>query len=317
MQILLITNGIGFHGVTTYISMLANSFYKTGNEVHIISMGSATISYFFSGNTYIFGLTAQDLNNLDPRYISKKLEKFIYKIEKSNGIKFDLILLNMNLARRYGKFLNKWNTYAVIHDPNVASHYNSFRLIAVSRYVKNLFEENGYKDIIYIPLPFDPDAVRMRINGQCKYDNFVLFPHRCINEKGINEAQQLDNNIDDIIIMFCNNIKIKSNKIIKLKRMPYPYSYFNKAKCTISLAKKEIAGYCVLESLACGTPVYGYDSAGVAETMREYHSDWLVDPGDFRGIINLINNNRHFEINEKVFDKFNPCRIANKYLALI
>jgi glycosyltransferase involved in cell wall biosynthesis len=44
----------------------------------------------------------------------------------------------------------------------------------------------------------------------------------------------------------------------------------------------------VLESMACGTPVVGFDTGGIPDMVRPNETGWLAEPGNVRSLRNAI-----------------------------
>ena len=64
--------------------------------------------------------------------------------------------------------------------------------------------------------------------------------------------------------------------------------YYNYADLVLTLAPREPFGRTVVEAIACGVPVVGSQTGGIGEILRNFASDWTVDPNEPRAIAETI-----------------------------
>jgi glycosyltransferase involved in cell wall biosynthesis len=62
----------------------------------------------------------------------------------------------------------------------------------------------------------------------------------------------------------------------------------------------------VLESLACGTPVVGFEVGGIPDMVRSHETGWLAQPENPRSLRTAIEAGLSNDISSK--DSDNPCR---------
>lgn len=73
---------------------------------------------------------------------------------------------------------------------------------------------------------------------------------------------------------------------------------YSQSVLTICPQRWEQFGYVVIESMACGTPVLGFDHMGLAESVINGKTGWLAkNKQEFLRILNSITNNREMQIN--------------------
>jgi len=65
-------------------------------------------------------------------------------------------------------------------------------------------------------------------------------------------------------------------------------TYFHYATALVTLAPREPFGRTVVEAIACGVPVVGSNSGGVAEILNHFAPEWTVNPADFKSVAETI-----------------------------
>lgn len=65
-------------------------------------------------------------------------------------------------------------------------------------------------------------------------------------------------------------------------------AYYSKADVTLVVSKREGLARCMIESLACGTPVISFDVCSAREILLSNNCGLVVKQGDYQGICNAV-----------------------------
>jgi glycosyltransferase involved in cell wall biosynthesis len=308
---------LDYTGVSTYINMLGQSFIDAGHNVHVLTLFNRSPVYLVIGNRYSLDWNREILaHSEDVEIYSDQLTKYVLQIEKVQNMTFDLILVNMIESLIFAKPLKDIrNVYAITHDYR-HTFYHDYRLISVSEPMIKFYRNCGLSIEKNIDIPFNKKVVDSRYIHDYGISDYVLFPHRKTDNKGLRFLPKIKDEIDDDIVVLYST---DDNDYISFDKRAFPYGFYKHAKCMVQLAGREPAGYCILESLYFETPVYAFASDGVNSILKPYHPEWVVPYGNIDEIINLINNKRKTkqEIDKRVFDRHDPQRIVKEYLDLI
>jgi glycosyltransferase involved in cell wall biosynthesis len=64
--------------------------------------------------------------------------------------------------------------------------------------------------------------------------------------------------------------------------------FYSLANLFVIPSRQEAFGQTALESMACGTPVVGFDTGGIPDMVRPGETGWLAEVGDVRALCGAI-----------------------------
>ena len=233
-------------------------------------------------------------------YECEKLFEFCHKCPKSkfySKFKLDLnkrVWKNMiNLYSNtniYNVAVSKWQHSRIIRSPLLKNNYNLLiqNGINISNYKvdTNIIDSNKKSFILYVTSVFDSKDFDYKGSGflshiarNCKDINFIVISSVYINKEEIDNVQYISD-INDI------------------STMAY---YYNNAKITLQLSKRETFGLTSAESLCCGTKIVGFKNGAIESFFREEYG-LLYDFGHVNDLIKGLH--------EIYNDDYNCCKLA-------
>jgi glycosyltransferase involved in cell wall biosynthesis len=212
----------------------------------------------------------------------------------------------------------------------------------ISMMVNNSFAKKYVKNIL--PNPLDVSLFKKHPKHMAKkYFNIpkdkkvILFgasnPFSDIR-KGFNELSEALSllKISNVLLLIvgAHKQKILPIKEFEVQHIPFikdeislPLIY-NAADVTVVPSIQETFGLMSLESLACGTPVVGFDNTGAVDIIDHKISGYIAKLGDSKdlcqGIEWVLTNNNYKELSkkarEKVVKQFDSVVVAKRYIEL-
>lgn len=220
-------------------------------------------------------------------------------------------------------------------------------IVGLSNWLKTCAENSALfqgKKIVNLPNPIDSkvfqafDKLKAReLWGLPKNKKLVLFGAMGATSdprKGFNELSQALKHLDrdDIEFVVCGtstplnppNIGCKTHYIGRLSDDVSLVTLYGAVDVMIVPSLQENLSNAIMESLACATPVVGFDIGGNSDLIEHKYNGYLAQPFDTTDLANGIEwvlDNDRYEIlcsnaREKVIREFDSEIVAEKYIQL-
>jgi glycosyltransferase involved in cell wall biosynthesis len=272
----------------SHAALLANGLVDRGNDVTLFASGdSESKSQLFSVSEKAVNLEHKDLHR---SYINLLISQ-CYK----HASEFDIIHSHFTLLSSYFSELVNTPTLISIHSPleellkpfqEIYKHHNyvSFSL-AQRKQMPNLnWIANIYHGIDTNIFPYNPTP-----------QDYYLYLGRITEEKGVHLAieaaktagvqlviagrsypaegywhEHIEKNIDGKMIRYVGeaNFETKIDLLKNARGLLFPTQY------------EEVFGLVMIEALACGTPVIGWNKGSVPEVIQDRHTGYVVNSVD-------------------------------------
>lgn len=241
-----------------------------------------------------------------------------------------------DISRRV--FNRKQKTYSKIKNMTIVGLSNWLKICAKD---STLFQD---KKIVNLPNPIDSkvfqafDKLKAReLWGLPKNKKLVLFGAMGATSdprKGFNELSQAFKNIDRDDIEFVvfgasqplspPDIGCKTNYIGRLSDDISLVTLYSAVDVMIVPSKQENLSNAIMESLACATPVIGFDIGGNSDLIEHQYNGYLAQAFDSVDLANgiewVLDNEQYDELcvnaKDKVMRKFDSKVVAEKYIQL-
>ena len=232
------------------------------------------------------------------------------KCSKIGNKKFNSITsITFNLKKKY---LTKYKNLHIVAPSNWLA--NCVKQSALFKnnsinVIHNLIDTDSYKPIDkqiarkILNIPEDKKIILFGANGG-KSDKYKGWDYL------VSAISQIDRN-DVVIALFGGNISEEDRKLLKFPIYSFGYLYdeystmllYNAADVFVMPSLAENFPNTILESLACGTPVVGFNVGGIPDLIKHQQTGYLAEYMNERDLTNGINwifNNERLFIKEKL-----------------
>lgn len=246
---------------------------------------------------------------------------------------------NCPLLKEYPKSLYFDRTTQMLNDKKFAfKDFNNLRVFTPSEWLKERVKKSFFhdRDIQCIYNGIDTNIFNISNNSSLnlnyKYANkkivLTVGSNIMSPSKGGNYIFELakrfiNDNIVFVIVGVEKNIVNEFENVITLEKIQNKKklaSLYKNANLTLIASKKETFSLVVAESLACGTPVIGFDSGAPKEIAPEPFG-FFVEYGNLdalentlRDKISIKNKNFSNEVSKYVYKNFSKEIMAKKYI---
>ncbi|MFH1047542.1 MAG: glycosyltransferase family 4 protein [Patescibacteria group bacterium] len=275
------------------VDRITTGLVDSGHDVTLFASGDsstrAELRSVTAGQVSDLGLTPMQSRNLVHLLISKCYRE---------AAEFDLIHSHFNLMSSFYARLVSTPTVLTVHTPITAltrplmALYRDLRYISFSHSQRRQMPElnwigNVYHGIDTSAFQFSPEP-----------ENFLLFIGRIVKEKGVHLAieaakaaglplviagrtgdeptywhKKIEPHIDGLNVRYVGELD-NERKI----------DYFRRAKALLFPVKwEEPFGLVMIEAMACGTPVIGFNRGAVAEIVQDGETGYVV-----RGVAGMV-----------------------------
>lgn len=189
----------------------------------------------------------------------------------------------------------------------------------ISKFLKNKYNFINFKKVIYNGI--DPEEFPLETNKK----DYLLYLSRISPDKqthlAINWAKKHDFKLllaGDINDKEYFKKEIKSNlsrKIRYLGKIDFEkIKYLQQAKATLMLDDQEGFGNSTIESLACGTPVIGFNNGALPEIITHNKDGYILkSTRDFKNALKATENIKPLDCRKKVENKFTIDKMVQEY----
>jgi len=275
------------HAIYSHVAWLADKMTKQGHEITVFGSGESETK------TNLVSVTEKPLFDLD---ISEDLKKHYLNLLISKcycqASKFDLIHSHFSLLSSFYASLVQTPTVQSIHSPineeikPLLLKFRNNRYISFSLAQRKTMPELNWIANIYHGV--DTNIYAFNENPK----DYFLFIGRITKEKGAHLAiqaaksagvpliiagrsypeegywhKEIEKHIDGEMIKYVGEMGFKEK--IKL--------YQNAKAVLFPTQYEESFGLVMIESMACGTPVIGWNKGSVSEVIKDKHSGFVVD----------------------------------------
>lgn len=280
-------NSLSNYAIYSHVAWLADKMSKQGNEITVFASGDSEIK------ANLVPVTEKALFDLD---ISEDLKKHYLNLLISKcycqASKFDLIHSHFNLLSSFYSGLVQTPTVQSIHSPiseeikPLLLKFRNNRYISFSLAQRKTMPElnwiaNIYHGVDVKIYSFNPEP-----------ENYFLFIGRLTKEKGAHLAiqaaksagvpliiagrsypeegywhKEIERHIDGNMIKYVGEMGFKEK--IKL--------YQNAKAVLFPTQYAESFGLVMIEAMACGTPVIGWNKGSVPEVISDKRTGFVVD----------------------------------------
>ncbi len=324
-------------GTEVFVYILAKELVKKGHNVTIFASGDSDIV----GN--LFGIsTEKEINIIEQNqrifYGFQLLES---QLITQNQDKFDIIHINYFepfLFTAFSKLIKKPVFYSVHSDIFVSENWQKLTLEMVKSEDKFVFvskkafnQARLIKNKSHIYNGIDINSFPFSSSDQ----NYLLWLGRIRKKKGIKEAIEATIQSNDKLIVsgvidnpeerffYETEVKplVENHKNIEV-RGPVDFDekiklYQNAKGFLFPVQWEEPFGLTMIEAMACGTPVIGFDKGAVAEVIKDGVSGFVVkDVPDMVDKIKKLGTLKREDCRAWVEDNFTLDRLVDAYESL-
>jgi glycosyltransferase involved in cell wall biosynthesis len=322
----------GYGGHERLVHMFALEYKKLGHEVHLLVTKGSNVP----------GCTLHSLGKegFPPKKLVSGLaiaKAWFFLLKNRN--KFDLIhnfgrlvyllpILNNQVKKimTYGREISSSNIKLINQLPTINLTFTGCSLNLISR-----VEAGGKWEAVYNSIPFD----QYELNSEYRDDNPLVFLGRLERVKGVHLAIEVAKRTKQKLIIAGNISSLYEEKVyfeneiephIDNEQVKYIGSVNDKEKNELLRNAKALLfpilweepfGMVMTESMACGTPVIGFNRGSVPEVIDIGITGFVVDTLDemCHEIFEIEHINRK-KCRETAQSKFDVPVIANQYLNL-
>ena len=337
MKILLIMDpGISvpppkYGGHERLVYMFAEEYSRQGHEVSLLAGPDSIIS----GKVHCFGK-----NQLDRSKWHKFKELvFVWKFLHINAKNFDLVhnfgrlaylipILNspINKIMTYGRAVNRKGIKIMTSLPN-----SNLIFTGCSNYCVSTGSISGLWKTIYNAIDFSKYNLNLDVNGNSP----LIFLGRLDKVKGLHTAIQIAKSTNNILLIG-GNIPDTSDNYRYFKKEIEPQfdgkqiiylgalnddeknKYLGQAKVLLfPIEWDEPFGMVMVEAMACGTPVIGFNRGSVSEVIENGVTGYIVkDAQEMILSLSAIDKIDRSKCREAAQNRFDVTVIAKQYLNL-
>ncbi|MDO8669478.1 MAG: glycosyltransferase family 4 protein [Candidatus Buchananbacteria bacterium] len=276
------------HAIYSHVAWLCNGLVEKGHQIDLFAAGDSK--------------TKANLNSVYPKSFSNtKLNEnlvknytFLLNYKCYNKAKdFDIIHSHFTLINLFFSKLTDTPSIQSIHSPitddqkEILKHFKSNRFISFSLAQRRSMPELNWIANIYHGIDVDIFSFNP------KPDDYFLYLGRITKEKGVHYAieaaraakvplilagrsypnegywhDKIEKQIDGKNIKYVGelNFKDKIEYLKKARGLLFPTQY-----------NQEVFGYVMIEAMACGTPVIGWNNGSVPEIISDQKTGYVVN----------------------------------------
>lgn len=284
--------------IYSHVAWLTNGLVGLGNEVHLYGAGDSET------NGKLFSVLPEHTNKLDmPEEVRKHYLHLLVSECYRNSKNVDIIHSHFNLLTSFYSSLSSTPTIQSFHSP-ISVHtkpllerfkdnnYVSFSLAQRKQmpninWVANIYHGIDMQKFYFNPHPKDyflylgriteEKGVHLAIEAAKAANVPLVIAGRSYPEEGY-WHNQIENNIDGKMIRYVGeaNFGTKIEYLQNAKAVLFPTQY------------DEVFGLVMIEAMACGTPIIGWNSGSVPEVIEDRHTGYVVN--SVENMTKAINN---------------------------
>jgi len=205
----------------------------------------------------------------------------------------------------------------------------------ISRHIKDSFLSNKFERVIYNGVDtniFTPKTNTTLIEKYKLENKFILLSVAKIWEsrKGLEDLIKLINDLPDYFVLIIvgrvlGNSRASTNRLIFINNLDDQNmlaDFYSISNIFLNLSTEDNLPMTIIEALACGTPVFTYDTGGCAEVISNRFGK-VFSKGDLKGLSFFIKQNQNnyksklnLEIINEIKEKFSQNIQYQKYVDL-
>lgn len=226
----------------------------------------------------------------------------------------------------------------ILKDKLYKTFKTNYIIVTPSAWLSNVAIERGFdkERVVTIPYslniesfkPLDKGLIKKKLGLECNRKYLLFIAADCNDpRKGFQDFVQIVEKTNITGIAIGKAPKAEVENIISIGQIKEEHKlaeYYNAVDAMIIPTKADNYPNTTMESIACGTPVFGYDVGGLSSQLPDWW-DGLVQVDDISGMINKIQkyydlggntDDISTRLREYAIDSWHPEKIANQYMEL-